>query len=128
MLCIDSPVGLASHAQALAESRRTCGPNGIGTKVVSLMATLYRCSTPTNFGCRCGTVARALRREEIHAREVRVPQRRARRDEVEALSGQRRVPLLVIDGETICDSRRILEHLEWRREQAAATHPPATDG
>jgi glutathione S-transferase len=34
---------------------------------------------------------------------------------VEALSGQKRVPLLVIDGETICDSHRILEHLEYRR-------------
>lgn len=95
---------------------------------MAAMATLYRCSTPTNYGCRCGTVARALRREGIEAREVRVPQRRARRDEVEALSGQHRVPLLVIDGETICDSRRILEHLEWRRERAPATHPPAADG
>jgi glutathione S-transferase len=33
---------------------------------------------------------------------------------VEALSGQRRVPLLVWDGEIICDSRRIVEHLEWK--------------
>ncbi len=83
------------------------------------MATLYRCNTPTNFGCRCGTVARALRREGIEAGEVRVARAKARRDEVEVLSGQTRVPLLVIDGEAICDSRRILEHLEWRREQAA---------
>jgi glutathione S-transferase len=82
------------------------------------MAMLYRCSTPTNYLCRCGTVARALAREGMRAREVRVPQRRARRDEVEALSGQRRVPVLVLDGEPICDSRRILEHLEWRRERA----------
>lgn len=83
------------------------------------MATLYRCSTPTNYLCRCGTVARALAREGIAVSEVRVPQRRALRDEVEALSGQRRVPLLVIDGEPICDSRRILGHLDWRRQQRA---------
>jgi glutathione S-transferase len=49
----------------------------------------------------------------MDVREVRVPQRRARREEVEVLSGQNRVPLLVIDGEPICDSRRILEHLRW---------------
>jgi len=84
------------------------------------MATLYRCPTPTNWLCPCGKVARALAREGIRAPEVVVSQRRSRRPEVEALSGQRRVPLLVIDGETICDSRRILEHLEFRREQAAA--------
>jgi glutathione S-transferase len=48
--------------------------------------------------------------------EVRVPQRRSRRPEVEALTGQRRVPVLVIDGEAICDSRRIVEYLEFRRE------------
>jgi glutathione S-transferase len=81
------------------------------------VATLYRCPTPTDYLCRCGTVARALRREAVGFTEVRVPQRRSRRDEVEALSGQCRVPLLVIDGEPICDSHRILEHLEWRRSQ-----------
>ncbi len=84
------------------------------------MATLYRCPTPTDWLCPCGKVARALAREGIRVEEVVVSQRRSRRPEVEALSGQRRVPLLVIDGETICDSRRILEHLEFRREQAAA--------
>lgn len=91
------------------------------------MATLYRCTSPTNWLCRCGTVARALRREGIDYDEVRVPQRRSLRPEVEALTGQRRVPVLVIDGEVICDSRRILEHLEHRREGRAghALTPPA---
>jgi glutathione S-transferase len=84
------------------------------------MATLYRCSTPTNWLCPCGTVARALAREGIRFEEVVVPQRRAGRAEVEALSGQRRVPVLVIEGDTICDSRRIIENLEYRRAQAAA--------
>jgi glutathione S-transferase len=79
------------------------------------VATLYRCSTPTNWLCPCGKVARALTREEIRYEEVVVPQRRSRRPEVEALTDQRRVPVLVIDGEAICDSRRIIEHLEYRR-------------
>jgi glutathione S-transferase len=84
------------------------------------MAVLYRCSTPTDWLCPCGRVARMLAREGIAVDTVRVGQRRSRRPEVEALSGQRRVPLLVIDGEVICDSRRIVEHLRFRRKQAAA--------
>ena len=82
------------------------------------MATLYRCTTPTDWLCPCGRVARALRRDRISVDTVRVPQRRSRpggRDEIEALSGQRRVPVLVLDGEVICDSRRIIEHLRYRR-------------
>jgi glutathione S-transferase len=82
------------------------------------MATLYRCTTPTNWLCPCGKVARALGRERIPFEEVAVPQRRSRRPEVEALTGQRRVPVLVIDGQAICDSRRIVEYLEFRRGQA----------
>ena len=84
------------------------------------MATLYRCSTPTNWLCPCGKVARALKREDIRAEQVVVPQRRSRRPEVEALTGQRRVPVLVIDGDAICDSRRIMEHLEFRRQLGSA--------
>ena len=77
------------------------------------MAVLYRCTTPTDRLCPCGTVARALRARGIDVTEIRVPQRRDRRPEVEALSGQRRVPLLILDSGVICDSRRILEHLEY---------------
>ena len=80
------------------------------------MPTLYRCSTPTDWLCPCGKVARALRREGISFQEVVLPQRRSRRPEVEALTGQRRVPVLVLDGEPICDSRRILEHLDFLRQ------------
>jgi glutathione S-transferase len=83
------------------------------------MATLYRCSTPTNWLCPCGRVARALARDRIPYESVLVPQRRSRRPEVEALSGQRRVPMLVIDAEVICDSRRIVEHLAFRRAAVA---------
>jgi glutathione S-transferase len=81
------------------------------------MATLYRCTTPTNWLCPCGKVARALDEDGIAFQEVRVPQRRSRRPEVEALTQQRRVPVLVLDGEAICDSRRIVEHLAFRRKQ-----------
>ena len=88
------------------------------------MATLYRCTTPTNWLCPCGKVARALERDRIPFEAVVVPQRRWRRPEVEALSGQRRVPLLVIDGEVICDSRRIVEHLEFRRAGGGRSAQP----
>jgi len=81
------------------------------------MATLYCCTTPTDWLCPCGKVARALRRDGVSFQEVRVPQRRSRRPEVEALTDQRRVPVLVIDGQAICDSRRIVEYLGVRREQ-----------
>jgi glutathione S-transferase len=84
------------------------------------MATLYRCSTPTNRLCPCGKVSRALSREGIAFEEVVVPQSRMRRPEVEALTDQRRVPVLVIDGEAICDSHRILEYLEFRGEAASS--------
>jgi glutaredoxin len=83
-------------------------------------ATLYRCPAPTDRLCACGRVARELRRTGVAFDEVRVPMRRAGRDEIERLSGQRVVPLLVIDGEPIGDSRRIVEHLRGR---ASAAHP-----
>jgi len=82
-----------------------------------MTATLYRCRAPTDRLCACGRVARELRRAGLDHETVRVPQRRARRDEVARLSGQRVVPLLVIDGEPICDSRRIVEYLRWRAER-----------
>jgi glutathione S-transferase len=78
------------------------------------MATLYRCRTPTDWLCPCGRVARELRRREVAFTEVRVAHRKRDRSEVQALSGQDRVPLLVIEGEAICDSKRIVEHLEYR--------------
>jgi glutathione S-transferase len=85
------------------------------------MAVLYRCTTPTNWLCPCGKVARALNREHIPFEQVVVPQRRSRRPEVEALTDQRRVPVLVIDGEAICDSHRITAYLAFRRGQGRAT-------
>lgn len=80
-----------------------------------MTATLYRCRTPTDRLCPCGRVARELRRAGIAHEEVRVALRARDRDDVARLSGQRHVPLLVIDGEPICDSRRIVEHLRRLR-------------
>lgn len=80
------------------------------------MATLYRCRTPTDWLCPCGRVARSLRHHGLEHETVRVPFAKRRRGEVKALSGQHHVPLLVIDGESICDSRRIVEHLRWRAD------------
>ncbi len=75
-------------------------------------AVLYRCRTPTDRLCPCGRVARELRRRGIEVEVRRV--RKREREEVDALTGQDRVPLLVIGREAICDSRRIVEHLRWR--------------
>jgi len=80
---------------------------------------LYRCRTPTNVLCPCGRVARELRRRDLEVEERRVPWRRSDREEVDALTGQDRVPLLVIGRDAICDSRRIVEHLRWRDSEFA---------
>jgi glutathione S-transferase len=76
--------------------------------------TLYRCNTPTNWLCPCGRVARALERDGMEFDEIKLPQMRSKRPEVEALTDQQRVPVLVIDGQAICDSRRILQYLAHR--------------
>ena len=73
---------------------------------------LHRCRTPTNWLCPCGRVARELRRRELESEVVRVPWRRADREEVRELTGQTTVPVLVLGDEAICDSKRIVEHLE----------------
>ena len=83
------------------------------------MATLYRCRTPTNWLCPCGRVARELRRHDVAVDEVRVARRRREREEVLALSGQHHVPVVVLGGEAICDSHRIVEHLRWRAGESA---------
>jgi glutathione S-transferase len=77
-------------------------------------AVLHRCRTPTNWLCPCGRVARELRARDIAFAERRVPRRKAEREEVDALTGQDRVPVLELGREVICDSKRIVEHLRWR--------------
>ena len=84
------------------------------------MTVLYRCKTPTNLVCRCGKVARRLRAAGIEFEEVRVPYLKRDRPEVEELSDQRWVPVLVHEGEVICDSHRILEHLDHLEEEVPA--------
>ncbi len=80
-----------------------------------MSAVLYRCRLPTNRLCACGRVARALRAEGINVDEVRVSWRKRDRDAIDELTGQRHVPVVVLGREVIADSRRVLEHLAWRR-------------
>ena len=83
-----------------------------------MSAVLYRCGTRTNWLCPCGRVARELARRGIEVEERRVPRRRAEREAIDALTGQDRVPVVVLGREVICDSKRIVEHLRWRDERA----------
>jgi glutathione S-transferase len=77
------------------------------------MAVLYRCRTPTNHLCACGKVARHLDRADFDYDEVRVPARRRDRVEVQELTGQTWVPVLVHGDEVVHDSKRILEYLDY---------------
>ena len=83
------------------------------------MTILYRCKAPTNLVCRCGAVARRLRGLEIEYQEVRVPFLKRDRPEVEELTGQRWVPVLVHGQEVIHDSHRILEYLDHLEDTGA---------
>jgi glutathione S-transferase len=85
------------------------------------MATLYRCITPTDWLCPCGKASRALRRHGVEHDQVRVPFRQRDRHEISELTGQGHVPVLVLGGEAICDSKRIVEHLQWRAQQEGDT-------
>jgi glutathione S-transferase len=75
---------------------------------------LYRCPTPTNVLCPCGAVARRLGKLGLQHRTERVPYRRSSRPEIEELTGQRRVPVLVDGDQIINDSKRIIQYLEWK--------------
>ena len=76
------------------------------------MTVLYRCRTPTNWLCVCGKVARKLNATGIDFDEVRVASRKKQRHEIEDLTKQRRVPVLVHGEEVIHDSKRICEYLD----------------
>jgi glutathione S-transferase len=73
---------------------------------------LYRCRTPTNVLCPCGAVERKLSRLGIEHRTERVSQSRRNRPEIEELTHQRRVPVLVHGDEVIHDSKRIAQYLD----------------
>jgi glutathione S-transferase len=78
------------------------------------MTTLYRCPTPTNILCPCGKVARELKRAGVEYEQVRVPYNRSKRAEIQELTGQIRVPVLVDGDEVVSDSHRIVEYLGAR--------------
>jgi glutathione S-transferase len=82
------------------------------------MTVLYRCKAPTDLACRCGKVARTLRAMDIEYDQVRVPLLKRARPEVEDLTGQRWVPVLVHGDDVIHDSHRILQYLERIRAKA----------
>ena len=73
---------------------------------------LYRCRTPTNFLCPCGSVARRLRRHGLTYRTERLPYRRSDRAEIVELTKQNRVPVLVDGDQVVHDSRRINQYLD----------------
>lgn len=85
------------------------GSEGGKSKVV-----LYRCPTPTNVLCPCGAVERRLKKLGIDHRIERVPYKRKQRPEIQELTAQQRVPMLIDGAEIIHDSKRILEYLDWR--------------
>jgi glutathione S-transferase len=94
---------------------------------------LYRCRTPTNVLCPCGAVARRLHKLGLDFRTERVPYRRKGRPEIEELTGQDRVPVLVDGDEVIHDSKRILQYLEWKhggekRGESEKTETPEEKG
>ena len=74
---------------------------------------LYRCRMPTDVLCPCGAVERRLRKLEVEHRTERVSQRRSQRPEIDELTGQSRVPVLIDGDEVISDSKRILEYLDY---------------
>jgi glutathione S-transferase len=80
---------------------------------------LYRCPTRTNVLCPCGAVERRLRQLELEHRTVRVPYRRKQRPEIEELTRQRRVPVLVDGEEVVHDSKRIIQYLDWKYGEKA---------
>ena len=82
------------------------------------MATLYRCKAPTNLACSCGKVARRLDSAGIDFNEVRVPFRKRDRVEIDELTGQRWLPVLVHGEEVVHDSHRILEYVDYVEQGA----------
>jgi hypothetical protein len=74
---------------------------------------LYRCPNWTNMLCPCGAVARRLNKLGLEYTTERVPYRRKDRPEIEELTRQKRVPVLVDGDEVIHDSRRIVQYLVW---------------
>ena len=73
-------------------------------------------------------MARRLRRSGIDFDQVRVPYPKSERPEVEDLTGQRLVPVLVHGEEVIHDSHRIVEYLDWLEDSRGASVPARASG
>jgi Glutathione S-transferase, N-terminal domain len=96
---------------------------GVPSEVV-----LFRCPTRTNVLCPCGAVERRLRKLGTEHSTERVPYNRRRRPEIEEITHQRRVPVLVDGDEVIHDSKRILQYLDWKYgAEADGGEDPAPD-
>ena len=65
-------------------------------------------------------MARRLGKLGLEHRTERVPYRRSGRPEIEELTRQRRVPVLVDGDQVIHDSKRIIEYLEWKYRRTPA--------
>ena len=87
---------------------------------------LYRCPTPTNVLCPCGAVARRLGKLGFEHRTERVAYRRSGRAEIEELTRQRRVPVLVDGDQVIHDSKRIIQYLAWKYRKDARVQDART--
>jgi glutathione S-transferase len=87
---------------------------------------LYRCPNPTNVLCPCGAVARRLGKLGLEYRTQRVPYRRSGRPEIQELTRQKRVPVLVDGDQVIHDSKRIIQYLEWKYPKDARVQDART--
>ncbi len=76
------------------------------------MPVLYRCPTPTDSLCSCGRTAKALKGAGVEFESRKVPYSKSKRPEIEELTGQKRVPVLVDGEEVIHDSKRIRQYVE----------------
>ena len=88
---------------------------------------LYRCPNPTNVLCPCGAVARRLGKLGLEHGTKRVPYRRSSRPEIEELTRQTRVPVLVDGDEVIHDSKRILQYLDWKHRKEVPQQDAGAD-
>jgi len=76
--------------------------------------------------CPCGAVARRLGKLGLEYRIERVPYRRSGRLEIQELTRQKRVPVLVDGDQVIHDSKRIIQYLEWKQRKDARVHDART--
>jgi glutaredoxin 3 len=83
----------------------------------------------------CAAARQAIENVAAPVELVEVPYPREERDEVEAVSGQRRVPVLVDGDAVVVDSRRIVRHLystyggaSFARSISELDHDIAMDG